>query len=196
LNVKDEKKKMLLQAASEVLQELGPGKTTLDDIAQRAGMAKTSLYYYFRGKKEIIATAIRDDQLRFFDIMEKVTDGQDTAEAKMCSLVEVHYHFISYRAQRVSKKAILEYLSRYGMVEPVKDYYIQPLKHIIERILREGIKKGELKPINDLDLASHVITICIVGCNYLFVFHNRHEQIREAIRQLVGIFFAGLRMNP
>jgi AcrR family transcriptional regulator len=45
---KDEKRKALLQAASDVLLELGPQKTTLDDIARRAGMAKSSLYYYFK----------------------------------------------------------------------------------------------------------------------------------------------------
>jgi AraC-like DNA-binding protein len=45
---KEEKRKALMQAASDVLLELGPQKTTLDDIASRAGMAKSSLYYYFK----------------------------------------------------------------------------------------------------------------------------------------------------
>jgi AcrR family transcriptional regulator len=196
LNSKEEKRKALVKAASEVLLELGPRKTTLDDIAQRAGMAKASLYYYFRSKREIVTAVIGDEQERFFKVMARVTDGRDTAEAKMVSLVEAHYHFISHRARQIARKVILEYISLLGLFEQVEDYYFQPLKYIIEQILREGIGKGELKPIDDLDLVSHIITISMVGCNYLFIFHNRHERIRETIRQMVGTFFAGLKKEP
>ena len=145
MNNKEGKKKMLLQVASEVLLELSPHKTTLGDIANRAGMANTSLYYHFRDKKEIFTAVISDEsdeQVRFIERMAKMTNDQDTAEAKMNSLVESHYHFIFHRAQRVSKKTSLEYLSLYGMFEPIEDYYLQTIKDIIEHILREGIKKG------------------------------------------------------
>lgn len=195
-NNKEEKKRMLLEAASEVFQELGPHKTTLEDIAHRSGMAKTSLYYYFKGKKDILATVIRNEQVRFFEMLTRATDAQGTAEAKMCSLVEAHHHFISCKALRMPKKTIIEQLVFHSLFEPGKDEYFQPLKSIIEHILQQGIEWGDLKPVEDLDLVSHVITICMVSCNYLFVLHNEHERIREVMRRMVGTFFAGLRVNP
>ena len=44
---KDEKQQLLLQAASEVIAQYGLRKTTLEDIAEKAGVAKATIYYYF-----------------------------------------------------------------------------------------------------------------------------------------------------
>jgi hypothetical protein len=56
------------------------------------------------------------------------------------------------------------------------------------------VKKGELRPIDNPDLVSHSITISMVG-NYLSVFYIQHERIREAIRLLLGTFFACLSIT-
>ena len=70
-----------------MLLELGPHKTTLDDIARKAGMAKTSLYYYFKDKTEIIReNHIRSDHEQLLEIMNKAIDAAKTAEEKMFAL--------------------------------------------------------------------------------------------------------------
>ena len=66
---REEKRKVLLQAASEALMEYGPHKTTLDDIARRAGMSKTSLYYYFRDKNEIVRAIIQGYTEQLIDLI-------------------------------------------------------------------------------------------------------------------------------
>jgi AcrR family transcriptional regulator len=192
---KIKKRKILLEAASEVFRELGPNKTTLDDIAQKAGMAKTSLYYYFRDKKDIFHSVIMNEQERLFEMLLSAVEGPVSTEAKISSLLEVYYHFMSQKVQRVSWDIILEYLSCDVVFEPACSYYHQPLKDIIEHILRAGIKNGEFKPIDDIDLASQVITISMMSCNYLFIFHYRHERIRKVMRQMMGYLLSGLKMN-
>ncbi len=104
---KDDKKKLILKAAIEAFLELGPHKTTLWDIAQRAGMAKTSLYYYFRSKKEIFSTVILEDQKHFLELLGRSLEGKETSESKMCSILESYYHFISKRVKYLTKEALL-----------------------------------------------------------------------------------------
>ena len=53
---KEEKRKVLLQAASDVLLELGPHKTTLDDIARRAGCSENTVSLALRDSPRISAT--------------------------------------------------------------------------------------------------------------------------------------------
>ena len=193
---KEEKRKELLQAASDVLLELGPNKTTLQDIALRAGMAKTSLYYYFKDKNEIIKEIMRCDMEHLLDVMTRAAEACDTAEEKMCAVVQERYLFMSDRAQRASKEIVNEFRALAGVFEHERERYLQHHKDLIEKILREGIERGELRQIDDLDLVSLIIIASMFGCDQTFAFYDQRERVLEGILNMVRIFFAGLRSSP
>jgi AcrR family transcriptional regulator len=190
---KEEKRKAVLKAASDVLLEYGPQKTTLDDIAKRAGMAKTSLYYYFKDKHEIIRAIIRSDMDQLLDILTRAVDAAHTAEEKMYALGEARYRFISERAQRANKKIINEFRSLEGVFEAEREYYLQLHKELIEGILRQGIRSGELKPIEDIELVSLIMVSSMFGCDQAFMFYDQRDRLLEGMKRMTKIFFAGLR---
>jgi AcrR family transcriptional regulator len=192
---KEEKKKTLLQAASDVLMEYGPYKTTLDDIARRAGMAKTSLYYYFKDKDEIIRAIIKNDMEQLLDIMTRAVASAQTAEEKIYALCEARYQFLSSKTPRANKDIIDEFRSLAGVFASVKEHYLQVQKELIEKILREGIQKGELKPIEDLDLISLIMIVAMFGVDHTFLFYDQRDRMLEGIKQMNRIFFEGLRVS-
>jgi AcrR family transcriptional regulator len=192
---KEEKRKALLQAASDVLLELGPHKTTLDDIARRAGMAKSSLYYYFKDKNEIIREIIRKDHELLLEIIEKAVNAAGTAEEKMFALSEARYRFISSRALRANKEIINEFRSLAGVFETEREHYLQSQKELIESILRQGIEKGEIKPLDDIELVSLIMVASMFGCDQTFAFYDQRERILDGIKSMVRIFFAGLKVK-
>lgn len=192
---KEEKRKALLQAASDVLLELGPHKTTLDDIARRAGMAKTSLYYYFRDKHEIIREIMRAEMEQLLEVMTRAAAAEQTAEAKMCALTEARSHFVTSRAQRASKEIVNEFRSLAGIFESERDRYLQAHKELIMGILKEGMDRGELRRLDDLELVSLIIIASMFGCDQTFAFYDQRERVLDGMRQMVGIFFAGLRIK-
>jgi AcrR family transcriptional regulator len=53
----------LFSAAVELLGERGYAGATIDDIVERAGIAKGTVYYHFRSKSELVS-ALLDDGLR------------------------------------------------------------------------------------------------------------------------------------
>lgn len=55
----------VLQAISEIVMEDGPHNASLDKIAKRAGMTKSSLYFYFSNKEEMIVKTINGHTERF-----------------------------------------------------------------------------------------------------------------------------------
>lgn len=190
---KEEKKKLLLQAASDVLLEYGPQKTTLEDIARRAGMAKTSLYYYFKDKNEIIKAIIKNDMDHLLDIMTRAINAADTAEEKMLAMSQARHQFIWAKASRANKEIITEFRSLEGVFQPEKDTYLHAQKDLVEGILQGGIRKGELKPIHDLELVSLIIIASMFGCDHTFAFYDQRERVLDAVKQMVRIFFAGLK---
>ena len=192
---KEEKRKAVLQAASDVLLEYGPQKTTLDDIAKRAGMAKTSLYYYFKDKHEIIRAIIKSDMDQLLDILNKAVDAANTVEEKMYALGEARYRFISERAQRANKKIISEFRSLEGVFEAEREHYLHLHRELIEKILREGIQNGELHPIEDIELVSLIMVASMFGCDQTFMFYDQRDRLLEGMKRMTKIFFAGLKVE-
>ena len=192
---KDEKRKALLQAASEVLLEYGSHKTTLDDIAKQAGMAKTSLYYYFKDKDEIIRAIIKSDMEQLLDIINRAVADAETAEEKILAFSIARYNFIAGKAQRANRQIVSAFRSLEGVFETEREFYLQSCREIIEKILREGIEKGELNALEDIELVSLIMVSSMFGCDHTFAFYDQRDRILDGIRQMVRIFFAGLRVK-
>lgn len=60
--IQREKRKVIMEAALEAFSNNGFRGTTLDEIAELAGLSKPNMLYYFAGK-EVIYTALLNDQL-------------------------------------------------------------------------------------------------------------------------------------
>jgi AcrR family transcriptional regulator len=193
---KEEKRKLLLQAASEVLMEYGANKTTLDDIARRAGMAKTSLYYYFRDKNEIIGAIIQGYMEQLMEIMTEAASKEETAEEKMYALIEARYLFIAEKARRASREVVQEFRALEGVFEKEKESYLQAHQELVRSILEYGIARGEIKPVEDLDLIPLIIISSMFGCDRTFTFYyDQPDRMMEAMKNMNRIFFIGLRGN-
>ena len=192
---KEEKRKILLREASAVLMEYGAHKTTLDDIAKRAGMGKTSLYYYFRDKNDLVRAIIESEMDHLFDMMAEAAGSAKTAEDKMYAIIETRYRFIADKSARASKEVIRELKSLEGAFQTVRESYLQSHKELMKGILEEGIRNGEIEPIEDLDLVSLIMIASLFGCDHTFAFYDQHERVLEALKRMVKIFFAGMKKN-
>jgi hypothetical protein len=65
---------------------------------------------------------------------------------------------------------------------------------MIEMILREGIKKGELKPIENVELVGLIMIASMWGIDWTFALYDQREYVLDGIKKMVKIFFAGLRV--
>lgn len=59
--VTDFRKTQILDAAREAFARQGPAGTTVDGIAKRAGVAKGTVYLYYRSKEEILRQILVED---------------------------------------------------------------------------------------------------------------------------------------
>ena len=62
---REEKKQMILHAATECFSQLGYDKTTLDDIGGKVKLNKASLYYYYNSKEDLFCDVIYAEAQRF-----------------------------------------------------------------------------------------------------------------------------------
>jgi AcrR family transcriptional regulator len=173
--------------------EYGIQKTTLDDIARRAGMAKTSLYYYFKEKDEIIRAIIRKDMEELLAEMRWAMNEGDTSEAKLWGLIEARYRYIARASSRAAKEVLQEFKNLTGIYVKEIEYYQKAQQDLIQEIFRLGIARGELKPVEDIELLALIIFSAMIGIDWTFTFNEQRERILGGLKQYMAIFFAGLR---
>ncbi|MBS3757184.1 MAG: TetR/AcrR family transcriptional regulator [Desulfobacterales bacterium] len=77
------KRQQIVEAATQVIARKGVEKTSLNDIAEAAGISKGSLYYYYASKNDLIfditETHINQISRNLFDIIE---NSRETTEWK------------------------------------------------------------------------------------------------------------------
>ncbi|ALX93975.1 TetR/AcrR family transcriptional regulator [Serratia sp. JSRIV001] len=97
----------ILQAASELFQEIGYESTSVDSIVRSAGIAKGTFYYYFKSKDEVLAALAQ--QL----CAEMVTRSQIIADDPQLGAIEKFCAIIASQNQTVEAgQALVEDLHR------------------------------------------------------------------------------------
>jgi len=140
---REEKKLMILNAATECFSHMGYDKTTLDDIGGKVKLNKASLYYYYNSKEDIFCDVIYAEAQRFREEIRTKLKSFRTAEDKVV-------YFLSERTLFYKRIRNLQELTDDVVknVEPIfttlRDGIHQEEKTLLRDVLEEGIYRGEI----------------------------------------------------
>src|SRR5919112_1708002 len=76
----EERPKQILDAALAVFAERGLSAARLEDIAQRAGVSKGTIYLYFANKEELFREVVRNSVISYIERAEATLTNQADAE--------------------------------------------------------------------------------------------------------------------
>ena len=139
----------LFTAAVELIGERGYHGTTVDDIVERAGVAKGTVYYHFAGKRELFQALLEDGLQRLStSFREEVEANDDPREALRC-IVHAELRFIHdyqafskllmselWRADRVWREALVL----------LRSNYVSCVDTVIARGIEQGLFRADLDP--------------------------------------------------
>lgn len=159
----------ILDAAGECFSAAGFAKTTVDEVAARAGVSKALVYHYFSGKEELLDAVLQ----RTVGEWERLTiDEVSGAEgAVLDRIARLHRACMAYARQTPVLCAILEVDPRVllgtGAGRAMK-HSMDRLCAVLEDAIRSGIESGELRA--DLD-AARVARVLLVT-QLAFIEHS------------------------
>lgn len=141
----------LIAAAQQTIVGCGLDACTLDEVARRSGVAKTTVYRHFRDLDELVVTAI--DEM----IEDVATPDHGSLRADLEAIVRAftgivrHHGFRQLFASMLSRSlADPEFETVYRQAQEVRH---QPLRIAIQR----GIARGEVDPEIDLEQAMYFV---------------------------------------
>jgi len=81
------KQERILQAALEVVAEKGCHEASIDEIAERAGIAKGTIYLYFRSKDSLLSALFRRGIEKMGAAIKEKVDREASPEAQVTALI-------------------------------------------------------------------------------------------------------------
>ena len=140
-------KERILDAALEVFSHKGFHPATMDEIAERAGVGKGTLYRYFATKEKLFGELVR---LRLEELGNRagaVIDGSDDVLTMISKYIRLYFEFFD-RNQRLYRLIVQEQLDL-GDHSP-NEYFGRVLKAIpnLKRKVYEGTQQGILKDVD------------------------------------------------
>ncbi|WP_439273792.1 TetR family transcriptional regulator C-terminal domain-containing protein [Pseudochrobactrum sp. HB0163] len=106
--IQEANRKLILDAALDVFSTYGFRGSTIDQIAQKAGMSKPNLLYYFRRKEEIYVTVLQQTLDLWFSTLKAVDpQGEPLEELKKYIRVKLEMAFKNPAASRLFANEIM-----------------------------------------------------------------------------------------
>jgi TetR/AcrR family transcriptional regulator len=136
----------ILDAAQEIFAEFGFRGATVDRIAQRAGMSKPNLHYYFKRKSDLYYTVLQRILTIWLEPLEELDPSADPR-------VELtRYIGLKLKASRDHPSASKVFANEMLHGAPVLKTYLETdLKQLVERktrVIRTWIDAGRLADID------------------------------------------------
>jgi len=188
------RRREILQAAREVFAESGFEDTTMDKIAERAGISKGTLYLYFKSKGDLLIQAIAEIINTIYEMAERVLKADVSPLEKVKLWIsETMNYFEQNRSffrvlQNISGKVHIE-----SMEGEIKKLMRRPIEvyALVGKILEDGIKEGKLVDVPPTRLGA-VLTKIIEGVLICRINDKEVRPISEDIELIYQAFINGV----
>ncbi|WP_210251167.1 TetR/AcrR family transcriptional regulator [Bosea sp. F3-2] len=179
----------ILRAALELGEEVGFEALTIEGIAGRTGVAKTTIYRRWPNVAAIVMDAFLGEITKAAPIQKNAT-ARESFRASMKLLVR------AYNGQqgRIMRTLLGRAQVDSRLLDAMKLRWVEPRRAIAREIIREGIATGELRPGLDPDI---VLDLLYGPIYHRFFIPYLGSDLTDAfIDALIEAVFGGLASPP
>ena len=192
-DVSEERTDQILDAASEVFINKGFQKARMDDIAEKSGLSKGALYWYFKSKDDIIFEIFERIFSREAEDFEGLIGSGDLASVQLL----IYTERVIKDVNRLLKFAPIAYgfLSlafRNKFFQTAFKRYLRHHMDILVPIIQHGITSGEFHNIDPKEAAISIGSI-FEGTLALWVYDKDLVEPEYNIKTSIQILIDGFR---
>ena len=164
----------IVAAGLEHFAEHGYANTRLEDVARRAGIAKSTLYLYFENKESLFRATVEAHMTRAYEPMEALVDGYEGETSELLSEVlrqayagHVNPHSLALLRIIVGEGERFPELRR-----TFYDAQIRAGVPLLTSVLRRGVERGEFAVSAVLDFPRLVVAPVITAAIWRMTFES------------------------
>lgn len=147
----EKRKKEILDKALDLFMENGYEDVTFQKIADKCGVTRTTLYIYFKNKKEIFAWSIKQLTNEIESSLLKIIDNRDLSyEERLKSVLHTILQKCvdNYRLFVITLTYLLQLKNTGKDTKKIVQRRIIRLRHLLSTVIIDGITSGNFKKVN------------------------------------------------
>ena len=185
----DDTRARIIDTADALFRRLGYAKTAVADIAAELGMSPANVYRFFPSKNAIVEAICQRCLNELETNIWAVARSPGPAAARLEQLfVEIfNYHRDNLITEkRVNDMVLFAMENNWAAVEA----HIEMMRVVIEKILRDGIEKGEFDPVDARETSVLIKRAMVHFCHPILVAECLQEgegesETRDTVRFLL-----------
>lgn len=186
-------KEKMTEVGIQLFERKGFSETSIQDICDTVGVTKGAFYYYFTSKEELlmdIHLSYINDMLMHQDVI--LTDVSKDSKAKLYEMVYMLLQSIEQNgaSARVFFRE-MRHLSDERLTEIIPKR--NQVRLNVERVLREGIEKGEFQTTLNVTIATFGI-LGIINWSYQWFNPTGEVPAREVAKVFVNMILQGIEI--
>jgi len=183
----------ILQATLELFQAHGMKKTTVNDIAQKAGVSPATVYNHFSSKNDLVHATVRFFLDSTSADFREILKGDLPFLEKMNRILIYKSDMLGGYQGELMQKLISEDVEIREMLDTV---YLKDLMQMIIDFYEEGKKQGYVNPELSTENIIRYMMIIRSGMAAESVLTEDPEQNRRVLEDLTPLLLYGIMGRP
>jgi AcrR family transcriptional regulator len=175
--------------AVAVLTQHGLNGTTMDRVAEAAGMAKGSLYNRFRSKQELLEFVHERAVAPMREALAEIVQDDMGAADKLLAISRIWREYLGQH--RAVFEFLISDLAAHRLLRDTAQTSRASAIDDIAAIVEQGIREGVFRPVDARAVAEMFISASIGMVEQEFA-RGQPRSIDQAVEVLLGVFLRGL----
>lgn len=167
----------IVEAAHTLFVSNGVEGTTMVSVASALGISRRTIYTHFRDKQSLILAVIERELEIMSQSLSTVMQREGDSISKLMVLLDRHLRLVQEAVQRQGS-VNADFFSDTFNVERLRLKYDRSEYDMIKRILRSGIKRGELN-VQDVNSTAYLILKSYKGLEAPYINRYHHDYGKE-----------------
>ena len=172
-----------------VFVKKGFHETSMQEIAQAAGLGKSTLYDYFKTKDEVLIYFFEDQLTNMTEEAQKIALQNLSADKRLRQITEKYLESL-----QANKNLFLKLMQESQRLKLESQKQVQEKRHAYQDLVRalidEGIREGVFRKVNSL-LAARLL---ISGISTVIYGSRSTGTPQEMLKETLDIFFKGIEI--
>src|SRR3984957_19048448 len=173
---KAERPQEILEAAFAEFSRNGYATTTLDQIAERAGVTKGTIYVYFENKEHLFISMVREITKTTLDTVHDMFETHEgsTAELLRAQFSFMYQHIVEDKRRREVVRMLIAEAPRFPeLADRYHEEILRPCHDMLRQAIQRGIDRGEIRKSAIINAPQIVIAPIALVDLWIMMFDER-----------------------
>jgi len=174
---KAERPQEILEAAFAQFSRNGYAMTTLEQIAERAGVTKGTIYVYFDSKEHLFISMVRELMKVTLDTLQEMLESHQgsTAELLRAQFSFIYQHIVEDRRRREMARLLIAEASRFpALTDRYQEEIHRPCMDLLTKTIQRGVDRGEIRKSAASECPLVIIAPIALVDTWMMMFEDRH----------------------